>query len=268
MSGNAFRRVRRYGARNSLLAEYRQMAGRISRISRIALFVLFPALLSACGGPDEELVDAADGDGLEASALGSQIMVDPDLAGQNLANSAISAELGDGMLPPERSSPEAIAAARADALAQLGGPGSIRKAPAASGSSNTGAAQALTAAGKAAASPGGKGDCAALASYTADWAAKLPASFPVYPLGAVQEAAGTDEGGCSLRVVTYLTAVPLGDVLDYYYTRASKAGFSADHAMDGEYHLLGGAKGKASFIVYGRALPTSATEITLVTSGS
>lgn len=245
------------------------MTGRIWKISRIALFAVFPALLlAACNSSDDELIDTADGDALEASALGSQIMVDPDLAGQNLANSAVGAELGDGMLPPERSSPEAIAAAKADALAELGGLGNVRKVPAVAGNSNTGAGAALTAAGKAAASPGGKGDCAALASYTADWAAKLPASFPIYPMGSVQEAAGTDEGGCSLRVVTYLTAVPLGDVLDYYYTRASKAGFSAEHAMDGEYDLLGGSKGKASYIVYGRALPTSATEITLVTSGS
>jgi hypothetical protein len=246
------------------------MAGRIWKIARVALFALFPALLlAACNyGSDEELIDQTEGDAMEASALGDQIMVDPDLAGQNLANSAVSAELGDGILPPERSSPEAIAKARADALAQLGGPGNLKKAPAASGNSNSGAPQALTAAGKAAASPGGKGDCAAQANYSADWAAKLPANFPVYPLGAVQEAAGSDEGGCSLRVVTYLTAVPLGEVLDYYYTRAAKAGFSAGRAMDGEFDVLGGNKGQASYIVYARALPTSATEITLVTSGS
>ena len=245
------------------------MAARIWKIARIVVFAAFPALLlAACGGSDDELVDPGDGDALADSALGAQIMVDPDLAGQNLANSAVAAELGDGMLPPERTSPEAVATARAEALAQLGGPGSVKKAPAAAAGANTGAAQALTAAGKAAAAPGGKGDCAALASYTADWAAKLPANFPIYPLGAVQEAAGTDENGCSLRVVTYLTAVPLGDVLDYYYTRAAKAGFSASHAMDGDYNELGGNKGRASFIVFGLTLPTSVTEITLVTSGS
>jgi len=245
------------------------MASQLSRIARLALLAVFPALLlAACGGSDDELLDGGEGDALEDSALGDQIMADPDLAGENLANSAMAADLRDGILPPERRSPAAIAQARADALAQLGGPGSLRKAPAAAAGGNTGAGNALTAAGKAAASPGGNGDCAALASYTADWAAKLPAAFPVYPLGAVQDAAGTDEGNCSLRVVTFLSAVPLGEVLDYYFTRASKAGFSADHAMDGDYDVLGGAKGQASYIVYGRTLPTSATEITLITSGS
>jgi hypothetical protein len=263
---NAFRRFRRYQTCQSLPLEDFSMAG---RISRSALIAVFPALLlAACNGADDELADPGDGDALESSALGAQIMVDPDLAGQNLANSALSAELGDGMLPPERSSPEAVAKARSDALAQLGGLGNLKKAPALSGSQESGAARALTAAGRAAAAPGGHGDCAALASYTAEWAAKLPANFPIYPMGSVQEVAGTDEGGCSLRVVTFLTAVPLGEVLDYYYTRASKAGFSSNHVMDGDYDLLGGSKGKASYLVYGRSLPTAATEITLVTSGS
>lgn len=244
------------------------MANWISRTARGACLASFPALLlAACNGGEETPTASGDSDGLEASALGDQIMVDPDLAGQNLANSALSADLANGMLPPERSTPAAVADARAEALAQIGGPGNLRKAPAVSGEANDGAAGALTAAGKAAAAPGGE-DCAALASYTAEWAARLPANFPVYPLGAVQEAAGTDEGGCSLRVVTYLTAVPLGEVLDYYHTRASKAGFSSSHVMDGDYDLLGGSKGKASYLVYGRSLPTSATEITLVTSGS
>jgi hypothetical protein len=244
------------------------MASRIAKISRLAFIAIFPALLlAACNSDNPELIEEGDGDAMESSALGDQIMVDPDLAGENLANSAVSAGLGDGILPPERSSPEAIAKARADALAQLGGPGNLKKAPAASANGTGAAGQAITAAAKAAAAPGGSGDCAALASYTAEWAAKLPANFPVYPLGAVQDSAGTDEGNCRLRVVTFLSAVPLGEVLDYYFTRASKAGFSASHAMDGEFDVLGGSKGSASYVIFGRTLPTSATEITLVTNG-
>lgn len=239
-----------------------------SRIARLVLFAVFPALLlAACGGGEKQQGEAADGDALEASALGDDIMVDPDLASGNLANSAVAADLRDGILPPERRSPEAIARARADALALVGGSGSLRKAPAASGGTNSGAGQALTAAAKAAASPGGGGDCAANAAYSTSWAGKLPEAFTVYPLGAVQDAAGNDEAGCSLRVVTYLSAVPLNEVLDYYYTRATNAGYSAAHAMDGDYNVLGGTREKASYIVYGRTLPTSATEITLVTSG-
>lgn len=244
------------------------MSSPLSRISRLLLFAAFPALLlAACGGGSDEAAGTAEGDALESSALGDDILIDPDLAGGNLANSAMMADLRDGILPPERRSPEAVARARADALALVGGPGSLRKAPAASGSAEGGAGQALTAAAKAAASPGGSGDCAADADYTASWATKLPEAFPVYPLGAVQDAAGNDQGNCSLRVVTYLSAVPLGEVLDYYFTRASNAGYTSSHAMDGEYNVLGGTKGQASYIVYGRTLPTSATEITLVTSG-
>ena len=56
------------------------------------------------------------------------------------------------------------------------------------------------------------------------WAAKLPAAFPVYPRGNTQEAAGTDEGQCALRVVSFLTPVALEEVLAFYYTRARAAG--------------------------------------------
>jgi len=245
------------------------MTSPLSRLARIALFALFPALLlAACADEEGDQPDTAESDALEDAALGDQIMVDPDLAGENLANSAVLADLRNGILPPERRSPAAVSKARADALAQLGGPSSLMKAPAASANSNSGAGVALTAAGKAAASPGGSGDCAAIATYTADWAARLPAGLPVYPMGAVVDAAGTDANGCSLRVVTFLSAMPLGEVLDYYYTLVDRAGYSASHALDGEYDVLGGTKGRSSYIVYGRTLPTAATEITLVTSGS
>jgi hypothetical protein len=125
----------------------------------------------------------------------------------------------------------------------------------------------LTAAARAAASPGGKGDCSAKAQYTAGWAAKLPAAFPVYPKGAVQEAAGTDEGGCALRVVNFITPVPLGEVMDFYYTRAASAGYSTQHARVSGEDQLGGTKGASSYVVYARELPNGGSSVDLVTNG-
>ncbi len=55
------------------------------------------------------------------------------------------------------------------------------------------------------------------------WANRLPAAFPVYPRGAVQEAAGTDDDACALRVVNFQTGVSLDDVIDFYFSSARKA---------------------------------------------
>ena len=246
----------------------------MARLTRLAALALSPALLlAACGGSDEGTQASADSDAALAAALGDQIMVDPDLAGQNRANSAVSANIGNGELPPEMRSPEAIARARAEALKLVGGPGGMKKAPAAIESSGKLPADAAySIAARAAANPGNE-DCtkaidyANPADYTTLWAAKLPATFPVYPQGSVQEAAGTDTGACALRVVSFITPVPLGEVIDFYYTRAAAGGFKTQHLQDGDDDVLGGVKGKQSFTVYARKLPTGLTEVDLVTSG-
>jgi hypothetical protein len=236
---------------------------------RLAALALAPALLlAACGGSKEEAENAKpDGDAAASSALGDQIMVDPDLATQNQANSAVGANYANGELPPEMKSPEAISRARAAAINLLGGPGKVRKAPQAMAvSGKLPADSAYSTAAQIAARPG-NGDCTSKVDYTAQWAAKLPAAFPVYPQGAVQEAAGTDDGGCSLRVVTFLTPVPLGDVVDFYYTRAANAGYTLQHLKDGDDDVLAGTKGTASMTVYARQNASGTTEVDLAASG-
>jgi len=241
----------------------------MTKTARLAIAALPMALvLAACGGKGEQAAPAPEEDGAVSSALGDQIMVDPDLAGQNRANSAVSASQGETALPPELRSPEAIARARAEALKLLGGSGKLKKAPeAVEVGGDSPAAATLTAAARAAAAPGGNVNCAEKAEYTMQWAAKLPAAFPVYPQGAVQEAAGTDQGGCSLRVVNYVTPVALGDVIDFYFTRASAEGFTAKRVREGGDDVLGGVKGQASYVVYARRLPSGGTEVDLITSG-
>ena len=94
----------------------------------------------------------------------------------------------------------------------------------------------------------------------------MPDAFPVYPRGAVQEAAGTDAGGCALRVVNFQTPVPVSEVMDFYFTRAAAAGFSAQHVLQGGDNVLGGVGGRAAYTVYARKLPSGAAEVDLVTS--
>jgi hypothetical protein len=225
-------------------------------------------LLTGCNGKDQ-LTKTSNDDAAMSGALGKPLTTDPDLAAENGDNTAASVPTADGSVPSADTSPEAVTAARAAALKLVGGPGAMKKAPEAS-EVNGPLPQdsALTAAARAAASPGGQGDCAAKARYTAEWAAKLPATFPVYPKAAVQEAAGTDDGACNLRVVNFTTPVPLPEVLDFYYTRAAGAGFSAQHVRDGGDDVLGGTKRQASYVIYARKLPNGATSVDLVTSGS
>ena len=237
-------------------------------MSRRSVFLLAPLLvLAACNGKDQPAKSAND-DPAMAGALNDQVLTDPDLAGENGANRAASLPSGDGTVPAADMSPEALATARGAALKLVGGPGAMKKAPEAREIHGTLPADSpLTAAARAAASPGGKGDCAALAKYTAAWAAKLPATFPVYPKGAVQEAAGTDESACALRVVNFITPVPVAEVIDFYYTRATAAGYTAQHVRDGGDDVLGGTKGAASYQVYARDLPNGGSSVDLVTNG-
>ena len=215
-------------------------------------------LLSGCAGGGEVVATEREDDPALAAALGGPILVDPDLVGQNRANSVAAMPWQSGALPTVDANPEAVAAARAEALRLVGGPGRMQKAPEASGEPGG---------GPSAVAGGANADCAGRAEYTTRWAARLPAPFPVYPRGAVQEAAGTDAGGCALRVVNFVTPVPVGEMMDFYYTRARDSGFSAERGVQDGDDVLAGVKGGASYMIHARRLPSGNTEVDLVTSG-
>jgi hypothetical protein len=240
----------------------------MTKLTHYTAVFLASVALASCGSGDRN-PDATNGndDPALTSALGEQITVDPDLAGQNRVNAAASLPSVDGSVPSLDVSPEAATRARDDAAKLVGGASQMRTAPAASpvnGALPTDAA--LSAAARAAHAPGA-GDCAGKVEYTAQWAAKLPTQFPVYPRGAVQEAAGTDADGCSLRVVNFATPVPVDEVINFYFTRADKAGFSTQRVLQNGDDVLGGVKGAAAYTVYARKLPSGVTEVDLVTSG-
>ena len=237
-------------------------------MSRRSVFLLAPLLvLAACNGKDQPAKPAND-DPAMAGALNGQVLTDPDLAGENGANRAASLQTGDGTVPAADMSPEALAEARSAALKIVGGPGAMKKAPAAREVKGTLPADSqLTVAARAATGPNGSNGCAAKVQYTAAWAAKLPGAFPVFPKGAVQEAAGTDDGGCALRTVNFISPVPVAEVIDFYYTRAQAAGYSAQHLKDGADDILSGVKGSASYVVMARDLPNGGSSVDLVTNG-
>ncbi|MDN3645814.1 hypothetical protein QWY75_06315 [Pontixanthobacter aestiaquae] len=221
--------------------------------------------LAACGdSPADGESGAADP--ATEQALNEQIMVDPDLANQNEANAALTGGT-DQSIPPENMTPEAIQAARDAAFALVGGSDGLTELPAPTQYSYPIPETAtLTAASKAAITADGT-KCAENVTYSASWAAKLPAIFPVYPRGATKDAAGTDQGDCALRAITFLTPVPLEEVLTFYYSRAKTAGYTTEYAVADQDTIVSGVKGGASYVVYGRRLSSGLTEIDLITNG-
>ena len=99
------------------------------RSTKVMQLLPLALALAACGGAKQAVQGALDEDPALTGALGDQIMVDPDLAGQNRGSAALGGGgPANGELPVQSRSPEAIAVARADAARLLGG--AIQSAPA------------------------------------------------------------------------------------------------------------------------------------------
>ena len=77
--------------------------------------------------------------------------------------------------------------------------------------------------------------------YNMGWAKRLAPNFPVYPGGRVTDAAANNQAGCSTRVVTFTTAEGWQPILDWYHTRAVRAGYSSEHQVRDGDHVLAGA---------------------------
>lgn len=212
-------------------------------------------LLAACGRQpdtqqdldslDRELTDANSAgnrrDPTVAQALHDQIMVDPTLAQQSNANAVRPpARPDDGAVPPDLARPDPVDAR------------TLRHAPTAGGDcpdckARTGA---LTLGALAARQRGRTADCAGAVSYSAGWANRLPADLPLYPDARVTEAAGNNLGGCRLRVVSFASSAAATKVIDWYYTRATAARYSAEHRAQGSLHVVGGTRGDDAYVVY------------------
>lgn len=222
------------------------------------------AALAACGkGKGEGTRPEADP--ALTSVLAGPVMVDGELSGQSHASAAIA---GGGPpvieLPLVERTPEAIQAARDEARELAGG--SIKSAPLPEDANGI-APGGVTAAQLAATSGEVGKRCAGKMDYAMAWSLSLPAPLSIYPRGHLQEAAGTDLGGCRLRVVSFATPVDAGDVADFYYTRLSSAGYTARHRLADSLHVLDGAKGNAAYAIQMRKLDSGLTRVDLVANG-
>ncbi len=237
---------------------------------RVLLATIAPMLALAACGDEDAVPDLAvdNSDPLMSAALADQIMVDPDMINRNNANLAASFPLQDGSIPQPDDGAAAIAAARSEALVMVGGRMAMRNAPPPQRVDGQLPPDAvLSVAARAASAGQGAQDCAAIAEFSAMWAARMPEVFPVYPRAAVQEAAGTDHGACKLRAVNFSTPVALSEVMDFYFTRATSSGFSTQRVVQDGDDILGGTSGPSSFMVFARSLPDGMTSVDLVTNG-
>jgi hypothetical protein len=209
---------------------------------------------------DNELVGNA-GDPALTAALEDQIMVDPSLAAKNGRGTRRTPGALSQPIPPER---RADAAKAEYAMAN----GKLLRAPAA-GKFTSNAGEPVTlgqlASSQKAGAAGGN-PCADKLEYSARWAARLAPEMSVYPQARVVEAAGGNEAPCRMRVVTFRADADMQAVLDYYYTKAIRAGYSAEHLEDGKDHMLGGTRRDDAYMLFLRNLPGGGTEVDLISN--
>jgi hypothetical protein len=218
------------------------MSNRLTQM--LSLAALSAALaLAACNRGDDGNLAALDNelvgndvDPALTSALQDQILVDPALANQSNRNA-----VRPPATPAQAQYPAPQPVDSAAAAAPAGG----RQVP---GSAPAGAQKA-----SAALSEGGAA-CGTNApfDYNPAWASRMVAAFPLYPGAKIDEAAGHDDGDCRMRVVTFTTGDGFQRVLDWYNTKAVRAGYSSEHQVRGGDHVLAGvnqADGGAFYLI-------------------
>lgn len=73
------------------------------------------------------------------------------------------------------------------------------------------------------------------------WATRLPAGLELYPGAKVIEAAGSDEGDCHVRIVSYVSDASVKELVDWYQG-ASNAGFETAHSHNGQEDIVTGTR--------------------------
>lgn len=252
---------------------------------RILAVLVLPLALLACGKRDDdrnldtldnELVDAGAGspntsDPAMTSALHDQIMVDPALAQQANGDSVRPpAEPYSGGVPPVTIAQTPGGAPGADGTAGTAVSQTIKPAPAPASKNCPGcqAARDSLTLGALASRQSDKrtSSCAGAMRYSAEWADKLPVDVPLYPGARVVEAAGANTDACQLRAVSFSTNAGMKTVIDWYYTRVTNSGFTAEHQSDGTQHTLGGTRDRdgGAYVLYFTARRDGGTDVDLM----
>ncbi len=227
-------------------------------------------LLAGCGKKDEQNLATLDAeltnntvDPALREAVEAPLATDPDLRGE--ANR-------DAVRPSDRPLTGAVPAnlspadARREALRLAGG--KLMRTPAAT-KEVTSTKEPVTLGGLAEKKQG-DGTCADThVRYDMEWATRMPPAFPVYPGAQVSEAAGSDRTPCGLRAASFTTSTSPDEVMDFYYTMARRAGYSAEHIEQNGAHVLGGTRERddGAFYLSLTALRGGGTAVDLIARG-
>lgn len=236
-------------------------------MARTLPFAALALALAGCGAQspdknlaqlDQELIDGENAvDPALASALEDQIMVDPALTAQ--AN-------GDAVRPPARAYSAPVPADNIADAAQgpAPDPSKLMKTPPPTNGDAIDRAEASMTLGALAQTQAKSPGCAAKVQYSAGWANRLPEQLPLHPQARVSEAAGVDSAACAMRIVSFSVPTALQPTMDWYYTKARTAGFSAEHQAEGDAHSLGGEGGPFAYMVFLSPRSDGGTDVDLV----
>ena len=239
--------------------------------------------LAACGtgavesdadAIDEQILGEADNsDPALTAALEDQIMVDTDLTSQSNQNAALPNEAVTGAPIPDTMSADMRRAQ--DAISE----GRLLSAPAAREATDEdcGGCGAGQSAGRGettlgalaadqASAPSGESCANAQVDYSLGYAQQMPTPFRVYPRSQIMEAAGNNAPGCRLRVVSFRSGADMQRLIDWYYTRAVRTGYSSEHLIRHGNHVLGGYRNRdegAYYIIFA-ARPDGGTDVDIV----
>lgn len=217
------------------------------RAPSLAIAAVTLMSLAACGGTptkkDVEKLDAelagkaAQTDPALTAALEDQIMVDPSLSNQSNADSIRPAdEPLQAPIPPEPSA--------------TGMNGAVKGSGSAMASTTQGTVTlGQLAKQQASVDKRNFNGCGLDVDYSMAWSTRLPGDLPLYPRARVTEAAGSNNGGCALRAVTYTAAAAPRALVDYYVATARKAGYSAQHKLEEGSHVVAGTRGNEAYYV-------------------
>jgi len=227
-----------------------------SASARRALALAGLLALGACTAPPTDRETQADRralgeDPVLRQALFDPLMIDPDLSSTNEAAAAIRLEF-DHPLPPIETSAETLSIARDEARSRLLALEARAVAPAPWRASRPGdrAFEALAqGAGKPQlaerAAPFLRLDprCMAKLEFGPIWASRLSEATPIYPRGAVHEAAGVDSPKCRVRLASYWSAAEPQEITDYHRAFLVEARLDPRAARLGDLWMVFASKG-------------------------
>jgi len=107
------------------------------------------------------------------------------------------------------------------------------------------------------------GPCDGALAHDPTWAGQLPAAFGLPPGAQLRDAAGKTAARCAVRVVDFVVRQRPDAVIDWYWKRAVRDGYSATQLGRKGEQVLFGAKRGGGYVVVVRAAG-AASEVGLV----